>query len=82
MCGRFTLRAKLNQLLQQFACETTELDGLSPRYNAAPTQDIAVVRNNDQGSRELALLRWGLIPSWAKDINVGPRAPAHSTQAL
>ncbi|MCA9067573.1 MAG: SOS response-associated peptidase, partial [Planctomycetaceae bacterium] len=45
-----------------------------PRYNIAPTQDIAVVRL-DQGHkhRELSLLRWGLIPSWAKDPKIGNR---------
>ena len=47
---------------------------LPPRFNIAPTQDIAVVRQpSNNGSRELALLRWGLIPAWAKDPAIGNR---------
>jgi putative SOS response-associated peptidase YedK len=44
----------------------------SPRYNIAPTQTVAAVRANPDGKgRELALLKWGLIPSWAKDPKIG-----------
>jgi putative SOS response-associated peptidase YedK len=45
---------------------------LPPRYNIAPTQDVAVVRYAREGDgRELVLLRWGLVPFWAKDVVVG-----------
>jgi putative SOS response-associated peptidase YedK len=44
-----------------------------PRYNAAPTQALPVVRARAGGGRELALLRWGLVPSWAKDPAIGAR---------
>ena len=73
MCGRFTLRAKLNLLLQQFAAETSELEDWPVRYNIAPTQDVLAVRGTDDGKRELVPLRWGLIPSWSKDIKIGSR---------
>lgn len=44
-----------------------------PRYNIAPTQDIVAVRvTAESGEREAALLRWGLVPSWAKEIQSGP----------
>lgn len=46
---------------------------LPPRFNIAPTQDAPVVRQDDDGTRMLVLLRWGLIPSWAKDISMGAR---------
>jgi putative SOS response-associated peptidase YedK len=46
---------------------------VEPRYNIAPTQYIAAVRNAEDGERELALLRWGLIPFWAKDPSIGNR---------
>lgn len=46
---------------------------LSPRYNIAPTQDVAVVRAGTSGSRELAMLHWGLVPAWAKERDVGNR---------
>jgi putative SOS response-associated peptidase YedK len=60
MCGRFTLRAKLNRLLQQFHAETLEEFELAPRFNIAPTQDVVVVRASDHG-RELTMMRWGLM---------------------
>ncbi|HUE12881.1 MAG TPA: SOS response-associated peptidase, partial [Planctomycetaceae bacterium] len=44
---------------------------LSPRYNIAPTQNVAVIRQ-DGKSRQLALMRWGLVPSWSKDPKGGP----------
>lgn len=46
--------------------------GLVARYNVAPTQPVVVVRMQN-GKREAALLRWGLVPSWAKDIEIGNR---------
>jgi putative SOS response-associated peptidase YedK len=46
----------------------------SPRYNIAPTQPIPVIRQNPKEPvRELSLVRWGLIPSWAKDSSVAAK---------
>lgn len=70
MCGRFTLTADSTTLAQQFALPT--LPALAPRYNIAPTQPVAAVRVQD-GQRELALLRWGLVPHWAKDTRSAAR---------
>jgi putative SOS response-associated peptidase YedK len=47
-----------------------EVPALEPRYNVAPTQPAAVVRAKP-GGREVALLRWGLIPPWATDMGIG-----------
>lgn len=70
MCGRFTLRTRLNELLQFYSVES-QLQW-EPRFNIAPSQSIPVVRNGPHGDkRELATLRWGLIPSWADDIHIG-----------
>jgi putative SOS response-associated peptidase YedK len=74
MCGRFTLRTPLGLLVQQFLFESDaapDLPGLVPRYNVAPTQITPIVRRSATGGRELALARWGLIPSWAKDPKIG-----------
>lgn len=77
MCGRFT-RSK--DYFSQHANQRTFLgqlglafaEPLRPNYNVAPTQDVAAVRSaGDQ--RELALLRWGLVPSWATDLAIGSR---------
>jgi len=46
---------------------------VEPRYNIAPTQYIAAVRNGEDNERELIMLRWGLVPSWAKDPSIGNR---------
>jgi putative SOS response-associated peptidase YedK len=73
MCGRFTLRARLNDILAQFDASAVRLDDtpLFERYNIPPTSDIPVVRTVD-GNRQLSLMRWGLLPSWTKDIKKAP----------
>jgi putative SOS response-associated peptidase YedK len=52
-----------------------EQPNLMPRYNIAPTQDVPVIRERREpkGERTLQLLRWGLIPSWAKDMKGGAK---------
>lgn len=69
MCGRFNLRATPAEL-QQFFDMFREPD-VTPRYNIAPTQTTLVCRLDEQGERELVPLRWGLIPSWSKDLRIG-----------
>ena len=73
MCGRFVQRTPLGEIRVLF--ETTNpVPNMAPHYNAAPTQDLAVVRHNPQtGERALDLLRWGLVPLWAKDLAFGPK---------
>ncbi len=72
MCGRFSLAADPPTLTDLFLLNETP--ALSPRYNIAPTQTVAVVRPMDnQATRRLNLLHWGLIPSWAKDPRIGAR---------
>jgi putative SOS response-associated peptidase YedK len=72
MCGRFTLRVDSKKLATAFLLP--ELSPFPRHYNIAPTQPIACVRESpDSGQRELVALRWGLIPSWAKDAAIGNR---------
>ena len=72
MCGRFTLITPAETIAEQF--QLPEIPALAPRYNIAPTQPVAAVRQRPgNGGRELALLRWGLIPLWAKDPGIGSR---------
>jgi putative SOS response-associated peptidase YedK len=68
MCGRFTLRTPARDLVAVFEL-LRELD-LKPRFNVAPTQQIAVVRQSGNG-RELSMMRWGLVPAWARDAKSG-----------
>src|SRR6202034_277376 len=69
MCGRFTLRTPARDLVEIF--ELLREPELSPRYNIAPTQNVAVIRQ-DGKSREQSLMRWGLVPAWSKDPKAGP----------
>ena len=71
MCGRYTLSAPAGDLAQLFGVSEEDLP-LQPRYNVAPTQEVAAVLA-DGGGRRLEMLRWGLIPSWAKDPGIGAR---------
>jgi len=71
MCGRFALLVDASVLADVFDVEPPR--DLKPRFNIAPTQDVPVVRSDAKGSRECAMLRWGLVPSWAKDDKIGAR---------
>ena len=72
MCGRYTLSSKGDELALMF--DLTEVPAVVPRYNLAPTQEAAVVRVERAGApRHLDLLRWGLIPYWAKEASIGNR---------
>jgi putative SOS response-associated peptidase YedK len=65
MCGRFVLTTPADALAAEFGASLGGLT-LGARYNIAPMQDVVVVRN-EGGVRTLSVVRWGLIPSWAKD---------------
>ncbi len=69
MCGRYSLTTPVEGLRQVFGF--LEQPNLAPRYNVAPSQEIAAVRLGEDGERHFAQLRWGLIPSWAKDVKIG-----------
>ena len=68
MCGRFALYSDPVTLAQRFG--VSEPPDLFPRYNIAPTQNIALVRQ-EGAERRFALACWGLIPQWAKDMKIG-----------
>ncbi|MCJ7603688.1 MAG: SOS response-associated peptidase, partial [Desulfobulbaceae bacterium] len=69
MCGRFALPTP-EELAGHFNLKKTP--GLEPRYNIAPSQDVAAVRLiSGTPDRELVMLKWGLIPFWAKDKKIG-----------
>ncbi len=70
MCGRFTSFLTPELLAGYF--NVTVSAPLPPRYNIAPTQQVAIIREG-AGGRQLASARWGLIPAWAKDPAIGNR---------
>jgi putative SOS response-associated peptidase YedK len=73
MCGRFTLRAPASAVAEAFGLGLDVVPPLEPRYNIAPSQAVPVLRLSSAERRELVLLRWGLIPSWADDPGIGNR---------
>src|SRR4051812_31320097 len=85
MCGRYASARKKHDLLGDFE---GELDGapdqeLGPDYNVAPTKEVYAVmsrvpkvegeRRSDRPVRQMRVVRWGLVPSWAKDPSIGSR---------
>ncbi len=73
MCGRFVQHQSPLFYVEHFGLDTrdTRLPNAPARYNVAPTQDVMVIRHNPETARaELSLLRWGLVPSWAKDMKI------------
>ncbi len=72
MCGRFTLTTNMDELQARFgfALESQGVD-YRPSYNVAPSQRVLTVVNH--GQRTAGLMRWGLIPSWARDPKIGYR---------
>lgn len=75
MCGRYSLTTAPEALRRLFNFDN--LPNLAPRYNIAPTQDVPVIRQADSahneggdgGGRALSMMRWGLVPSWSREIS-------------
>ena len=65
MCSRYSLTSPAEAVRAYF--KAGGADAFPPRYNIAPTQPVPVIRMGAGGARELALVRWGLIPAWVKD---------------
>lgn len=72
MCGRFTNRAKPEQIQNEFKVGSKNPEIYKARYNIAPAQMIQVVFE-PESDRILSELKWGLVPSWAKDAGIGDR---------
>ncbi|MCT9931228.1 SOS response-associated peptidase [Planotetraspora sp. A-T 1434] len=85
MCGRYASARKKHELMEEFE---VELDGvpdtdLRPDYNVAPTKEVYAVMSRvpkvegesrtDRPIRQIRVVRWGLVPSWAKDPSIGSR---------
>ena len=71
MCGRFAFYSPTEAAAALFGVSGSV--DVQPRYNIAPTQYVAAIRNGADEQRELVKLRWGLVPFWAKDPSIGNR---------
>ena len=72
MCGRFTQGFSWDDLIELFGPLDSPPVDLRPRYNVAPGQPVAAIRDGPN-RRRLAMLRWGLVPPWAADPGSGHR---------
>ena len=70
MCGRLTLTSDKDDLQSRFGYVNPSRDLFTPRYNIAPSQNCPVVTVNED-KRVLIMMRWGLVPFWAKDVKSG-----------
>lgn len=70
MCGRFTLSTPASEIATLF--DGLEIPPQEPRHNICPTQDVLAIRQLDQ-QPQAAMLRWGLVPFWAKELKIGAR---------
>ena len=72
MCGRYSLYADYSTILERFDIEEAAIseEDYSPNYNVAPSQQVLAVVSDGTKNR-LGLLKWGLIPPWAKDAKIG-----------
>jgi putative SOS response-associated peptidase YedK len=74
MCGRYVRRSDKQRIAEHFHLHGPSLPDFGPSWNVAPQTFQPVVRlNRDTAEREIALMRWGLIPFWAKDPSIGLR---------
>ena len=81
MCGRYAQTRSADALERDLVVDRVLGESRPPSWNVAPTQDVPVVleRLEDDGTatpdavRQLRTARWGLVPSWAKDVSIGSR---------
>ncbi|MCJ7673506.1 MAG: SOS response-associated peptidase [Acidimicrobiia bacterium] len=80
MCGRFVSTSSPTELAEQFVVDEIAVENGEPDYNVAPRANVMVVRERARGARGevelrrvLSRVRWGLVPSWAKDPGIGDR---------
>lgn len=74
MCGRFTLHHEPGEILARFAVQGSLFEELAPRFNIAPSQPIAVITaHGPHRERLLEPMQWGLVPFWARDLELGKK---------
>jgi len=71
MCGRFTITDPLDAIMERYMASVSEGFEYRQNYNAAPMQFIPTIIAGKDGKNKLGSLRWGLVPSWAKDDKIG-----------
>jgi putative SOS response-associated peptidase YedK len=72
VCGRYVSVSSPTILAERFQVETVRVTETEPNYNVCPRLEVPVVAES-KGQRTLDVVRWGLVPSWAKDVKIGDR---------
>lgn len=70
MCGRYVIKTTPEELAEHYGADPKEIGFFRPSYNAAPSQFLPVL-TEQEGKRQLRALRWGLVPPWASGTNAG-----------
>jgi putative SOS response-associated peptidase YedK len=70
MCGRYSIYLK-DHMTERFQLKGVKAEELQPNYNAAPGQFLPVVVRGEDGNNSLEVMKWGVIPRWAKDMKIG-----------
>ena len=73
MCRRFTQKLTWSQIHDLYSLTASVVPLNQPRYNGAPEQEFAACRLDDGGNRTMVQLRWGLVPSWTRDVGIATR---------
>lgn len=76
MCGRYAQTRSADRIARDFLVDRVVDEFAGPSWNVAPTQEVPAVlerAEDDDVARQLRVLHWGLVPSWAKDTKVGAR---------
>ncbi len=76
MCGRYVMSKATGDLLRHFEAKDVEGSPPPPSWNVAPTQDVPIIAermDEDAVERRLLIARWGLVPSWAKEVKIGSK---------
>lgn len=76
MCGRYVMSKATGDLLAYYDAMEAESNAPAPSWNVAPTQSVPIIAERleeDVIERKLLVARWGLVPSWAKDIKIGSK---------
>ncbi len=71
MCGMYSLMSDLDSVASAFKLHRLAIDDYAPCVNIVPTQDVPIIRINEDGQRILEAYRWGLVPSYSNDIGIG-----------
>ncbi len=73
MCGRYVTTSAVSELAARLLADEVRADDTGANYNVTPRTEVPIVAETAEHTRVLDRVRWGLVPSWAKDLKIGDR---------